>query len=253
MKAWFSGVPTGAHTNVASLIFRSSASRSGVARMVPTIISISTAAGHRPLGALFLPLSDFLLLTIFSQKVQLAQGRLPRRSLVEGPRIFFDPPALLGRVLRMLEQVQSNRCAGDFIPRARHMSDSPSRRRPGRSACGPSDDQGSREGRGSAPRGGEDVAHPPEMSAYVHTMHFYRYFPIGYRMQLRLHTVCIRSAYALRMHAHCIRQPLDFSQQRSTVCTFASIPEGYPAPPPPLSTSTVGRRSTISISCSVTR
>ena len=56
--------------------------------------------GPSPSRGPFSAVSDFLLLTIFSQKVQLAQGRLPTAVPSLRPEDFFRPPrALLGRVL----------------------------------------------------------------------------------------------------------------------------------------------------------
>ena len=70
--------------------------------MVPTIISISTAAGHRPPGALFLPYPISCCSPFFPKKFNSHRGGSGAAVRGWGVRIFFDPPppgALLGRVL----------------------------------------------------------------------------------------------------------------------------------------------------------
>ena len=60
--------------------------------MVPTIISISTAAGHRPPGALFLPYPISCCSPFFPKKFNSHRGGSPQRSLAEGRGFFSTPP-----------------------------------------------------------------------------------------------------------------------------------------------------------------
>ena len=60
--------------------------------MVPTIISISTAAGHRPPGALFLPYPISCCSPFFPKKFNSHRGGSPRRSRAQGCESFSTPP-----------------------------------------------------------------------------------------------------------------------------------------------------------------